>query len=279
MLFIIFLSVFLFFNVKIGFAYKIFSISLPDNYGKVGKTKTFYIGAAEPAFGLIYDLKPPKSVFILYPNGTSRRLPILRENFLDRALNTQRIGYETKVTPDVKGDFYICIKSDYTLNPEGILEKFSVKTPFHVETEKGWENLCGFELEIKPYTMPYGFRKNGIFWGQVFYRGKPLENGTVEVERFSPDFLRPEDFPRDSYGEINYPYLKKITKLTKNGFFIVSLEEPGWWVITVEVNSGKKVYDNSVYPLKLVHLFWIYVFGYKKNMPFYEYFPIPHVKP
>ncbi len=274
-MFFIFLFIFFILNPYLSFAYEVFSISVPDNYGLTGKEKVFYIGAGEPAFGLIYDLKPPEKVFLLSPNGTFNKLTLLREEFIDKALNTKRIGYKIKIIPKIKGDYYICIESDYTLTKDGILNKFLVKTPFHVGIEKGWDNFCGFDLEIKPYTRPYGFRKNGIFWGQVFYKNKPLENGTVEAERFSPVFLRLEDLPKDSYGEINYPYLKKTVKITKNGFFIMSLEEPGWWVLTVRVKNGKKFYANNIYPVELIHHFWIYVFGYKKEIPIYEYFPIP----
>jgi len=73
---------------------------------------------------------------------------------------------------------------------EAKLIKIFAKAPFHVEIEKGWDNLCGFDLEIKPYTRPYGFKEKGIFWGQVWYKNKPLENGTIEIKRFSPIFFK-----------------------------------------------------------------------------------------
>ena len=274
---VLFILIFLFLIIPSCFAYKLFTISLPDNYGLVEKEKTFYIGAGEPAFGLIYDLKPPAKAFLLFPDGTTRKLPLLKTEFIDKALNTKRLGYTGKVVPKIKGDYYVCVESDYTLLQSNVLGKFLVKTPFHVSIEKSWDSLCGFDLEIKPFTRPYGFREKAVFWGQVWYKNKPLDNGTVEVEKFSPDFLRQEDLPKDSYGKVNYPYLKKITKLTKNGFFIVSLEEPGWWVITVKVKDGKKFYGNNLYPVELIHLFWVYVFPSHQDLPKYEYFPLPSV--
>jgi len=262
----------LLFLASSGWGYKVFVVSLPDDYGKVNQEKKFYIGAGAPAFGIIYNLKPPTKAFLITPNGTSRVLPLIKTQFFDQAFNTKRLGFVSLVYPKQKGDYYVCVESDYVLLNNGTLVKFYVKTPFHVKTEKGWTNSCGFQLEITPYTRPYGLISHGILWGQVWFRGKPLQNGTVEVERFSPNFLSKKDLPKDSYGEVNYPYLRSVTRLSKNGFFIVSFEKPGWWVIAVKVPAGKKVYDNSVYPLELEHLFWVYVFPSKKTFPKYEYF-------
>jgi len=262
--------------VTVAHGYKVFLISLPDDYGKPKVTKTFFAGAAAPAFGIIYNLKPPLKAFLVFPNGTTQKLALIKTQFFDQAFNVNRIGFKTPVYPTKKGDYYLCLKSDYVLLSNGTLAQFLVKTPFHVVTENGWENSCGFELEIKPYTRPYGFIAHGVFWGQVWFRGKPLDNGTVEVERFSPNFLTKEDLPKDSYGQINYPYLKSVTRLSKNGFFVVSFEKPGWWVITVKVPAGEKTYANQVYPLLIEHSFWVYVFPAQKKFPKYEYFyPFP----
>lgn len=244
-----------------SFAYKLFVITFPDNYGKVKKEKIFYLGNSEPSFGIIYDLKPPKKFFLLTPNQSKIKLSLLRTQYEDQSLGVKKIGYQTKIIPEDKGDYYLCIEGDFFLGKEGKILKHFSKTSFHVELEKGWDNLCEFDLEIKPQTRPYGFRKHGIFWGQVWYKKKPLENGIVEVEKFSPFFIPYEDLPKDSYGEINYPYLKKTVKISKNGFFVVSFEEPGWWVITVRKRLGIKSYGNALYPVEIISHLWIYVYS------------------
>lgn len=254
------------------YGYKVFLISLPDNYGNPNKEKIFYIGASEPAYGLIYDLKSPERMWVKFFNGTEEKLVIKKTYFIDPALNTKRVGYTTSFIPKNRGDYNLCLESEITLLRDNTLAKFLVKTPFHVVLEKGWDRTCDFDLEIRPYTRPYGFRKNGVFWGQVWYKKKPLDQGIVEVEHFSPTFLREEELPRDSYGEINYPYLRKSTKLAKNGFFVVSLENPGWWVITVKVRAGERFYGNQKFPYFLVHHLWIFVFPEKQNLETYEYF-------
>ncbi len=272
MLFFVF---FIFFSLLTSpvLANKLFIISPIDNYGKVKKEKVFYIGRAEPAFGVLYDLKPPKKYFLLSPDSNRTKLTLLRIEYEDKALNIKRIGYKTKVIPEKKGDYYLCVESDYFLTRELKVIKSFAKAPFHVEIEKGWDNLCGFELEIKPYTRPYGFSDKGIFWGQVLYRDQPLSNVIVEFERFSPTFLTLDELPKDFYGDINYPYLKRTVKTNKEGFFVVSLEEPGWWVITVKKKAGVKALANNLYPFEIVSHFWIYVFpSQKKDLGYGYYF-------
>lgn len=271
-MFFLFLCIFFLILFSEAFGYKIFLISLPDNYGKPDKEKILYIGASEPAYGIIYDLKLPKSLVVKYFNGTEERLVLTKTFFFDPALNARRVGYLARFIPKTRGDYNLCLESEEILLRDNTLGKFFVKTPFHVFLERGWDRVCGFDLEIRPYTRPYGFRKHGVFWGQVWYKKKPLDKGIVEVENFSPVFLRLEDLPKDSYGEINYPYLKKTTKLSKNGFFVVSFETPGWWVVSVKVQAGEKLYGNQKFPYFLVHHFWIFVFPEKEPLQTYEYF-------
>jgi hypothetical protein len=261
----LFILIFLNFFASPSSAYKLFIISFPDNYGKTKKEKVFYVGAAEPAFGTIYDLKPPKKFFLLPPDKKPVKITLFRTKYEDKALNLERIGYKIQLSLEVKGDHYICIESDYYLTRDLKLIKSFAKVPFHVEIEKGWDNFCGFDLEIKPYTRPYGFSDKGIFWGQVLYNYKPLSNVIVEFERFSPVFLNLEDLPKDSYGEINYPYLKKTVKTNKDGFFVVSLEKPGWWVLTVKRGAGTKTFGNTSYPVEIASHFWIYVLSSKEE--------------
>jgi len=161
----LFILIFLNFFVSPSLAYKLFIISFPDNYGKTKKEKIFYVGAAEPAFGIIYDLKPPKKFFLLPPDNKPVKVTLFRTKYEDKALNLERIGYKIQLSLENKGDHYICIESDYFLTENLKLTKSFAKVPLHVEIEKGWDNFCGFNLEIKPYTRPYGFNNRGIFWG------------------------------------------------------------------------------------------------------------------
>lgn len=254
----------LFFSTHV-LAYKVFLVSGEENYGKIGKEKIFYLGKAEPSFGTLFDLKAPFKFFLLNPKKEKEKITLIRKEFKDTRTNLNKIGYEIKISPKERGDYFFCIETHPFLIPENKLRKVYLKTPWHVEVEKNWDNLCGFELEIKPFTRPYGLKTGEIFWGQIWYKNQPLKEGIVEAEKFSPRFLTLEDLPKDSWGNINYPLLKKKVKLAKNGFFVLNFEEPGWWVISIKVDQGSKSYGNQNYPFEIMSEFWIYVFSLKKD--------------
>ncbi|MCS7278875.1 MAG: DUF4198 domain-containing protein [Thermodesulfobacteriaceae bacterium] len=264
-LIILFFLLFFFISFDCVLAYKIFLVSSEENYGKIGKEKNFYLGKVEPSFGILFDLKVPSEFFLLTPQKKREKITLLRREFKDPRTNVNKIGYELKLIPKEKGDHLICVETQPFLIPENKLRKAYLKTSWHVELEKGWDHLCGFELEIKPFTRPYGLKTGEIFWGQVWYKNQPLKEGVIEVEKFSPHFLTLEELPKDSFGDINYPLLKKKIRLAKNGFFVVNFEEPGWWVISIKVNRGTQFYGNQNYPLEIMTELWLYIFPSKRE--------------
>ncbi len=242
------------------FSALIFISSSSDNYAKYKKEKIIYLGYAEPAFGVLYDLKPPLKSFLIDPSGNKTKLTLLRKLFFDQALNMNRIGYEFPIVPEKRGDYLICIEGNYYLTPEYKVVQDFAKAYLHVELEKGWQHNCGFDLEIIPYTRPYGIEEGGVLWGKVLYQGTPLDNGTVKAELLSPNFIPWQKLPRDAEGEVNYPVLKKEVKLSRNGEFVVGFEKPGWWVIYTSMPRGLKTFGNQKYPFVIRSILWIYVF-------------------
>ncbi len=256
--FVLFILIFI--NCSLTNAQKIFIVTSSDNYGKINLKKSFYIGYANPSFGIIYDLKLPKKYYLITPDGKKEKITLFRHTFFDKALNIKRIGYKAVITPLYKGDYNICIIGDYSLTSQGKIIQDFTKVVFHVEEKKKWDNLCGFDLEIKPYTRPYGLKETAIFWGQVLYNGKPLKNGMVETEKLNYFSFSLNNLPRDSNNEVNYPLLKKETKISKNGFFVVSFEEPGWWVVSIKIKRGFKNFGNKLYPFEIRTNLWLYIF-------------------
>lgn len=237
-----------------------------DSYGRKGETKVWYIALGEPAFGSFSDLKAPTQFYILTPKGEKERLPLLRREFFDPWFNQKRIGYETRVSPGENGDYILCFEGDEILTLRGTLQKPSAKAYFHVGESRAWDRLCGFELEIKPLTRPYGLRAGALFWGQVLYYGEPLSEAEVEVERLRKK-LNPFALPKDSTGEINIPLMKKTTKLDERGYFVVNFEEEGWWSISVRIPRGVKIYGNQQFNYELQTSLWIYVFDPSSSSP------------
>lgn len=241
-----------------SFGNKLILFTDDDPYGKVNQEKNWYIAYGEPAFANFYDLKVPEKFFIITPEGEKEKLTLLRKELFDPWFNQPRISYETKILPKTSGDYSLCIESEPLLSTKGLI-KYYGKAFFHVEREFNWDKLCGFDLEIKPFTRPYGLRPGALFWGQVILNESPLQEGSIVVERLRKK-LNLKALPTASTKEINVPIYQKTTKLDKNGYFFVNFEEPGWWVISVETDQGKRYYGNQLYPYYLSTHLWIYVF-------------------
>jgi len=229
-----------------------------DNpYGKVQAEKIFTVAYGQPAFANFLDFAPPERAFLLTQNDSVRLTPIRKEIF-DPWFNKPRIAYSFALKPELPGDYILCIETKNMLEPGDVVRKHFAKTVFHVERERGWDRLCGFDLEIKPHTRPYGLVSKVVFWGRVLYQGEPLSEGTVTVERLR---VKPfEKLPRLGTGEINLPVLQKTTLLREDGSFFVNFEEEGWWVVSFTLRRGVTTYGNHEYPFELSTHLWVYVF-------------------
>lgn len=235
-----------------------------DNpYGKVQAKKIWTVAYGQPAFANFLDFAPPERAFLLTQNGSVRLTPLRKEIF-DPWFNKPRIAYSLALKPDLPGDYILCIETKNMIETGDVVRKHLAKTVFHVEKEKDWDKLCGFDLEIKPYTRPYGLVSTVVFWGRVLYQGEPISEGTITVERLR---LKPfEKLPKFETGEINFPVLQKTTLLREDGSFFVSFEEEGWWVVSFTLRRGVITYGNREYPFELSTHLWVYVFpqGEKK---------------
>ncbi len=264
LIFIFLLFIFTFSKTSSTFAETLILYTDNDSYGKVNQEKTWIIGYGQPSFANFFDARVPVKFYLKTPDGKEEKLSLLRRELFDPWFNQKRIAFETKITPKAKGDFLLCIEGEDALTGRGVLFKNYVKALFHVEKEGLWEQLCGFELEIRPFTRPYGLKKGALFWGQVLYQGEPLGNGTIEVERLRLK-LNPQALPTDSTKEINYPLFKKSTRLDERGYFFVNFEEEGWWVLSVGLPRGVKSYGNQKYPFELKTHLWVYVYAIEEK--------------
>ncbi|MCS7198842.1 MAG: DUF4198 domain-containing protein [Caldimicrobium sp.] len=235
-----------------------------DSYGSTNQEKIWYIAFGDPALAKFLDLKVPTQFFLLDPTGKKNKIVLMREELFDPWFNQKRIAYKTKLMVREQGDYLLCIEGDEFLVGRGKIIKPLAKAVFHVEQELNWDGLCGFELEIKVFTRPYGLPVGALFWGQVLYQGEPLNQGEVEVERLRLK-LNPQTLLKDSTGAVNLPLYKKTTKLDQRGYFLVNFEEEGWWVITVRLPRGVKTFGNQNYPFELQSHLWLYVYPFESK--------------
>ncbi len=260
----LFLSLFFFlFLQDLSLAQKPIIFTNNDPYVKATKGKEFFIALGYPAFANFYDFLPPEKIFIKTANGTVG-LTLIRKELFDPWFNKPRIAYSTLINGTYGGDLLFCLESKNLLTDNKRITKHFTKMVIHADKEGGWDKECGFDLEILPFTRPYGLVVGGILWGQVLYLGQPVSEGMVSVERLR---IKPlEKLPKASTEEPNLPIFIRTTKLKIDGTFIVNFEEEGWWVVSFSMPRGTATYGNQNYPFELSTHLWVYVFpkGEKK---------------
>jgi len=260
LLFLIFF--FLFLAINRSYAQKPIVFTTDHPYGKVNAEKVFTLAYGQPAFANFLDFARPERAFLITQNG-SKLIQPLRKEIFDPWFNKPRIAFSLTVRPELKGDYPLCIETKNMIEPGDVVRKHFVKTVLHVGQELGWDRLCGFDVEIKPHTRPYGLLPGVVFWGRVLYQGEPISEGSITVERLRVKAF--EKLPKLETEEINTPILRKTTLLREDGSFFVSFEEDGWWVVTFTIRRGVITYGNSDYPYELSTHLWVYVFPKKEE--------------
>jgi len=231
----------------------------PGCYGQAGEKAVWRCFFGHPFEMLVEDTPLPK-VWVRAPGG--RRLPaLLKEIRLpDGESGKERRAYEVTYTPDVSGDYYLVLEGDPVWIPEEkVFYRDWVKAVWHVGVEKGWDEALGLEVEIIPLTRPYGWPAGVAFTGKAMFKGAPLTRAWVELERLSGIYVPPEQRPRDRFGRENSPLLSRSAKTDLNGYFTVTLDQPGWWVITVRRPDGTLPREGKPYPVEKRGSLWLYV--------------------
>jgi cobalt/nickel transport protein len=134
----------------------------------------------------------------------------------------------------------------------GVLIETHVKVILHVKSQRGWERPVGQPLEIVPLLRPYGLRPGWVFQATALLHGKPLEGAAVEVERYNP--APPEGkLPEDEF-------ITRRLRTAAAGVLTCTLDEEGWWLITVKTRAGRQRDGaGTEYPFELHSTFCIQV--------------------
>lgn len=231
----------------------------PGCYGQSGETVAWTGFWGHPTEMLVDDAVLPK-MWVRGPEG--RKGPVvLRETRLrDGVSGQERRAYEAEFTPATRGDYYLVLESPPVFIPEDkVFCRDWVKSIYHVDVERGWDDTLGLEVEIVPLTRPYGWPAGVAFTGKAVFKNAPLTRAVVEVERLSGFPVPPEQRPRDRFGRENSPLLNRTAKTDLNGYFTVTLDRPGWWVITVSRAEGTLLREGKPYPVHKRGCLWVHV--------------------
>ncbi len=228
-------------------------------YGMRGKTVTWILFRGEPFQGIIYDLKPPKA-FINTPDHQTAPVTLSRIQIKDYQTGLKRYAFLLTFTPIKKGDHYLCLISQEHYLPElnEVWQEFT-KVPLHVEEESSWDRPVGLKLEIIPLIRPYGLMSGQIFRGKLLYEDRPAPGVLIQITRYHGVFIPRNAIPRDAFGNPNYPLMYLSVKTDENGYFSVSLNQPGWWLISARMPHGYTNLGLQRLPLIIRGSLWVYI--------------------
>lgn len=227
-------------------------------YGKPGEAVTWKYFWGHPFEMIVYDAAPPK-FFVKTPQGKKEPVKAKEIAFTDQSTNQPRKAYELEFKPAGPGDYYLCLEAEpYFIPEEKVFWQDYVKQIWHVMAQKGWDKPVGLEVEIVPLTRPYGWPAGAVFQAQALFKGKPLKNTKVEIEKFNGFYVPKDKLPKDRLGEDNEPLLTRVTKTDGQGYLTFTLDSPGWWVVMVGAEDGKKTHEGKSYPVEKRGCLWLY---------------------
>ena len=239
--------------------FQVFWPQVEGCYGKPGEPVKWQYFWGHPFEMIIYDAQPPK-FFVKTPLGKKEAVALKEIILPDQASGQARKAYELEYKPAAPGDYYLCLESQpYYIQEEKVFWQDFVKEVWHVMAQKGWDKPVGLEVELVPLTRPYGWPSGAVFKAQALFKGKPLKNAQVEIEKFNGFYVPKDKLPKDRMGEDNEPLMTRTLKTDNQGYLTCTLDTPGWWVMGVSVEDGKKSHEGKPCPVEKRGCLWVYV--------------------
>ena len=228
-------------------------------YAKPGELVKWQYFWGHPFEMLISDAQPPK-FFMFTPQRKKENLTAEEITLKDQESGQDRKAFEVEYKPTAPGDYFLCLESPlYFIPEEKEFWQDYVKEPLHVQATDGWDQSVGLPVEIIPLTRPYGWPAGSVFKGLALAKNRPLTGAAIEIEKFNGFFVPRARLPKDRLGVENSPLITRVTKTDRMGYFICTLDSPGWWLISVSAPGGRSVHERKTYPVEMRGGLWIYV--------------------
>ncbi len=239
--------------------YQVFWPQVEGCYGKPGEMAKWRYVWGHPYEMILYDAQAPK-FYMVTPQGKKDQVSLKEITAVDGASGQARKAYEVEYQPAAPGDYYLCLEAPpYFISEEKVFWQDYVKEAWHVMAQKGWDRPVGMDIEIVPLTRPYGWPAGAVFKAQALFKGKPLKGVQVEIEKFNGFYVSKDKLPKDRLGEDNEPLMTRALKTDAQGYLVCTLDSPGWWVLAVGHEDGKKSYEGKEYPVEKRGCLWVYV--------------------
>jgi cobalt/nickel transport protein len=231
----------------------------PNGYGKLGAEVRWQYFWGHPYEYVIFDAEEPEC-YAVTPEGDRQPLALEPTELRDPGSGRVRRSYSWSYTPRSIGDIWIVVEAPpYLIEEEGEAVQDYVKQCLHVMAEDGWDRRLELPIELVPLTRPYGLEEGFAFTARAFMDGEPLAGAAVEIEKFNGFHLAAGDLPKGPFGNEDVPMITRTAKTDKDGYVTYTLDEEGWWMVSVAARSGSAQIGDEQYPLTLRGGLWVYV--------------------
>jgi cobalt/nickel transport protein len=231
----------------------------PNGYATLGGQVTWQYFWGHPYEFVVFDAEAPQ-VHAVAPDGSRTALTPEPKAMADPETGGERSAFAFSYTPQAIGDHWIVLDAPpYLIEEEGEAVQDSVKQCLHVMAEVGWDRRLGLPVELVPLTRPYGLEAGFAFSARAYLDGEPLAGATVEIEKFNGFPVPAGKLPTDQFGVEDVPMITRTAKTDALGYITYTLDEPGWWMVSVSAQSGTVEVEGTGYPRVMRGGLWVHV--------------------
>lgn len=224
----------------------------PTASARKGEALTLTYQWGHPFEHQLFDAPQPQSLIVLAPDGKKTELRDKLEKIALKSEHKEVQAHRLPFTPEQRGDYVFRLQTPpiWMEEDEEFLQD-TVKVVLHVQVQKRWDAALG-EFEFLPLTRPYGLRAGTIFQARMppHQTGTSEPFGLVEIERYNPE--PPKKLPPDEQ-------ITRTVKLDPNGVATASLDEPGWWALTISQANGTRMREGKSYRVRRRSTLWVFV--------------------
>ncbi len=215
-------------------------------FARKGEKTALTVAFGHPFEGDRAPAPPPAAVRVVAPSDAVHDLtPALspRGGDADRR-------WVVEFTPAERGDHVFVVEG--APHPhEGAAVVDLTKVVVNVSgVQQGWDRVLGLAVELEPLTRPYGLPVGATFRARARVAGEPAEGVRVEVEHLSPE--APAEIPPE-------PFVTRVEKSGVGGELAVTLDRPGWWILSFAAAAGEVDVAGERLPRHARANLWVYV--------------------
>ncbi|MDY6834266.1 MAG: DUF4198 domain-containing protein [Chloroflexota bacterium] len=216
-------------------------VTAEDYIAERGSVVTLKILWGHPFEHILFDCPSVPQVHVRTPSGSVSTLSP-NEITIDGNL-----AYEVSFTVEEIGDHIVY--AELAAEEHGVVDHVKAIVHCGEEAWTGWDAATDQNLEIIPYTRPYGIEPGFVFSGRAIWQdGSAIAGATTEIEKYN---TKSDGEALVAEAELRFPedppmMFTRVTTTNNNGEFSYTLDEPGIWFIGVTVEAEDELDERAV---------------------------------